>query len=123
MPFRGRGGGGRGGGRGRGGGGRGRGRGKQEETVHELKLPTENESIGFVMQSVGASNFRVMCSDKLQRMCSIPGRLRRRFWIKEGDLVIVKPWVVQGDERADIIWRFSLGDRERLKARGYDVPG
>ena len=56
-------------------------------------------------------------------MCSIPGRLRRRFWIKEGDLVIVKPWVVQGNERGDIIWRYSIGDRERLKAKGYEVPG
>ncbi|VVB77317.1 Translation initiation factor 1A [uncultured archaeon] len=55
-------------------------------------------------------------------LCSIPGRLRRRFWIKEGDLVIVKPWPEQGDERADIIWRYSLGDRERLKAKGYNVP-
>ncbi len=99
------------------------GRRKSVETVHELKLPTENESIGLVMQAVGASNFRVMCSDKFQRMCSIPGRLRRRFWIKEGDLVIVKPWVVQSNEKADIIWRYSLGDKERLKAKGYEVPG
>lgn len=116
MPFRGRG---RGGYR----GGRGRGRRRGEETVHELKLPTENESIGMVTQAVGASNFRVMCSDKFERMCSIPGRLRRRFWIKEGDLVIVKPWIVQSNEKGDIIWRYSIGDRERLKAKGYEVPG
>jgi len=121
MPFRGRGGrgGGRGGGR-RGGGGRGK---RTEETVHELKLPTDDESIGVVSQAVGASHFRVLCSDKFQRMCSIPGRLRRRFWIKEGDIVIIKPWSEQSTEKGDIIWRYSLGDRERLKARGYEVPG
>ena len=27
---------------------------------------------------------------------------------KEGDTVIVRPWVVQTDERGDIIWRYSI---------------
>ena len=33
-----------------------------------------------------------------------PGRLRRAYWIKEGDVVIVKPWVVQ-TETEDIAGR------------------
>ena len=109
--------------RGRGGGNRGRGRGgRPPEEVHELKMPQDNEIVGVVTQAVGASNFRVRCSDNFERLCSIPGRLRRRFWIKENDLVVVKPWVVQSNERGDIVWRYSLGDRDRLKARGVAVP-
>jgi translation initiation factor 1A len=100
---------------------RGRGR-RAEEAVHELKLPQGNEVIGLVTQALGASNFRIRCSDKYERLCSIPGRLRRHFWIKEGDVVIVRPWVVQSSERGDIVWRYSLGDRERLSAMGYEVP-
>ena len=38
------------------------------------------------------------------------------FWIKEGDVVIVKPWVVEGDERGDIMWRYSQMDIGKLKA-------
>jgi translation initiation factor 1A len=58
----------------------------------------------------------VRCTDGKDRLCSIPGRLRRRFWIKEGDVVIVKPWVVEGDERGDIMWRYSQMDIGKLKA-------
>jgi translation initiation factor 1A len=115
MPFRGRGG--RGGGR-----GRGRGRGGRPPEVFELKIPQVGEVVGVVTGAMGASNFRIRCSDNFERMCSIPGRLRRRFWIKENDLVIVKPWVVQGNERGDIVWRYSIGDRDRLKAKGITVP-
>ncbi len=95
---------------------------KDVEEVHELRLPQKGEVIGIVSQALGASNFRVKCSDNFERICTIPGRLSRTFWIKEGDLVLVKPWVVQSNERGDIIWRYSLGDKERLKASGYSVP-
>ena len=50
-------------------------------------------------------------------MCSIPGRLRRAFWIKEGDVVIVKPWIVQSDERGDLVWRYSQMDMNKLRDR------
>jgi translation initiation factor 1A len=90
--------------------------------VHRLMLPRDNEVVGVVVKALGASNFMVLCSDKRERICAIPGRLRRRFWVKEHDLVMVKPWSVQGDQRADIVWRYSLMDRDLLKEKGYEVP-
>ncbi|MGC8675976.1 MAG: translation initiation factor eIF-1A [Candidatus Micrarchaeia archaeon] len=92
------------------------------EQESALKLPQSGEVVGVVSQALGASKFRVKCSDGFERLCSIPGRLKRRFWIKEGDIVMVKPWVVQSSERGDIVWRYSLGDKERLKASGYSLP-
>lgn len=94
--------------------------GVQEE--HRLVLPKDNEVVGSVVGAMGASKFKVICSDHNERLCSIPGRLKRRFWVKEGDLVIVKPWVVQSNERGDIVWRYSLGDRDQLKAKGFEIP-
>ncbi len=90
--------------------------------VQALKLPQQGEVLGVILQTVGASNFKIRCSDSFERLCGIPGRLKRRFWIKEGDIVIVKPWVVQTNERGDIVWRYSIGDKERLKAKGYEIP-
>jgi translation initiation factor 1A len=95
---------------------------KRPEVIQELKIPQGNEIIGLVTKAVGASNFRVRCTDNLERMCSIPGRLRRRFWIKENDLVLVKPWVVQGNERGDIVWRYSISDKEKFRAMGVQIP-
>jgi translation initiation factor 1A len=95
---------------------------KNTEVVHVLMVPRDDEVIGLVTKSLGATNFMVFCSDKNERTCSIPGRLKRRFWIKEGDVVLVKPWVVQGDKRGDIVWRYSMMDRDMLKQRGYEIP-
>lgn len=94
--------------------------GVQEE--HRLMMPRDNEVVGVVVKAEGASKFKVLCSDNRERMCAIPGRLKRRFWIKENDIVLVKPWVVQGDEKGDIVYRYSLMDKESLKQRGINVP-
>ncbi len=88
----------------------------------EMPMPRSGEVVGTVIKSLGASNFLVAGSDGNERICTIPGRLRRRFWIKVNDTVLIKPWVVQGDKRGDIIWRYSIMDRETLKARGIKIP-
>jgi translation initiation factor 1A len=97
-------------------------KGNQEGQVHTLMVPRSGEVIGLVTKAQGASNFLVMCSDKNERTCSIPGRLKRRFWIKEGDIVLVQPWVVQSDKRGDIIWRYSIMDKGLLEKKGFEIP-
>ncbi len=85
---------------------------------YKLKLPDHGELVGTVIKIAGATKFLVRCMDGKERLCIIPGRLRRRFWIKENDVVIVRPWVVQTDERGDIVWRYSVLDITKLKERG-----
>ena len=84
---------------------------------YRLKMPEQGELIGTVSRIAGASKFMVDCTDGKQRLCAIPGRFRRRFWIKENDVVIVKPWVVQSDEKGDIVWRYSILDINKLRER------
>ncbi|MEM0094604.1 MAG: translation initiation factor eIF-1A [Candidatus Micrarchaeaceae archaeon] len=93
-----------------------------QEVTHILKFPKNNEVIGRVSKALGAANFLVICSDNNERTCSIPGRFKRQFWVKEGDIVLVQPWVVQGDKRGDIIWRYSLMDKDLLRQKGYKLP-
>jgi len=83
--------------------------------VYRLKLPEEGEVVGKILKSVGATNFVVECNDGKQRLCTIPGRFKRRFWIKENDTVIVKPWSIQSETRGDIVWRYSLLDISKLR--------
>ena len=89
---------------------------------HTTPMPRPDEVVGSVKKALGASKFSVLCSDENLRVCSIPGRLKRRFWVKEGDVVLVKPWVVQSNERGDITWRYSIMDKEKLKAKGVIIP-
>ena len=97
--------------------------GKREQVEeHRLMVPHGNEVVGVVTKALGASKFLVLCSDNRERICAIPGRLRRNFWIKERDIVLVKPWVVQGDEKGDVVYRYSIMDKDSLKSHGFNVP-
>ncbi len=89
----------------------------EQNVTYTLKLPMGSEVVGKVTRIAGATRFFVKCNDGKERICTIPGRLRRRFWIKVNDIVLIKPWVVQSDERGDIIWRYSMMDIGKLRAK------
>jgi translation initiation factor 1A len=55
---------------------------------------------------LGANRIVVQCVDGVTRMCRIPGKIKKRVWIREGDTVIVVPWEFQ-TEKADVIWRYT----------------
>ena len=44
--------------------------------------------------------------------------MKKRVWIREGDIVLVAPWDFQ-DDRADIVWRYSRGQARWLEDNGY----
>ena len=92
-----------------------------EQPQFRLRLPRdkEGEILGIVTGLMGGSRMRVDCKDGKERMCRIPGRMKNTIWVKEGDVVIIKPWSVQGDEKADIVWRYNPLQARMLKERGY----
>ena len=94
---------------------------QQQEQQIRVRIPKkeENEILGIIEQMLGASRVRVRCLDGKTRLGRIPGRLKNRIWVKEGDIVIVKPWEVQGDKKCDIIWRYTKTQVEWLKRKGY----
>jgi len=95
---------------------------KQQELQQEIsrvKLPREKQSFGVVDQRLGASRMRVRCLDAKTRICRIPGRLKRKLWVREGDLVLVEPWEMGGDEKGDIIFKYRPSQIDWLKRKGY----
>ena len=91
---------------------------EEEEALRRLRLPADNEVLGIVEQMFGASRMLVKCKDSKVRLCRIPGKIKRRVWIKEGDVVIVKPWDVQSDKRGDVVWRYTKTQVDRLVRQG-----
>lgn len=85
----------------------GRQNSEPEEYVR-VKLPNKakREIFAIADQLLGASRIKVLGADGKARMGRIPGKLRKRMWIRQGDLLIIKPWEFQED-KADIIWRYT----------------
>jgi len=61
----------------------------------------------------------VKCLDGKTRVCRIPGRLKRRLWVREGDVVIVEPWEFSGDEKGDVVYKYSKAQIAFLKKKGH----
>jgi len=90
----------------------------EKEIKERIRLPGEGEVFGVVEQHVGACRMYVKCDDGKVRLCRVPGRLMRKMWVKERDLVIVKPWEIQGDKRGDIIHRYTSTEVFWIKKKG-----
>ena len=91
----------------------------REEEKRRLRLPRPPEVLGLVLGLMGGSRMKVACKDGKERMCSVPGKLKNRLWVREGDVVIVKPWEIEGDKKGDVIWRYFPTQARILKEEGY----
>jgi len=95
---------------------------KQEQIQQEISrihLPRGRETFGIIEQRLGGSRMRVRCLDSRTRICRIPGRLTRRLWVREGDIVIVEPWEYSGDEKGDITYKYTPTQTSFLRKKGY----
>jgi len=94
-------------------------KGKQEFTETRVRLPNakRGEIFAIAEQLLGASRIKVMCQDGVSRMGRIPGKIKKRMWIREGDLLIVRPWDFQ-DDKADIIFRFTKTESSYMSRKG-----
>jgi len=90
-----------------------------EEEIMRVRLPRGNEVLGEIEEMLGASRFRIICHDGNKRICRIPGRFRRRIKIRLGDIVIVKPWSIQSDEKGDVVWVYNRTQASWLARKGY----
>jgi len=88
--------------------------------VIRVRIPQKKEILGVVQQRLGGSRMRVLCLDGKERICRIPGRLRRALWVRENNVVIIEPWELGGDKKGDIIYKYrSKAEVEFLKKKGY----
>ena len=84
-----------------------------------VRLPNKrkNEQFGIVDQAMGGGHLKIFCQDGKMRMGRIKGKLKKRMWMREGDLVVLIPWEFQ-DEKADVTYRYTRIQAQNLARRG-----
>ena len=84
-----------------------------------VKMPNKkvNEMFALASQILGGRRVTVLCEDGETRMARIPGKMRRRQWVREGDLIIVWPWDFQ-DSKADVKHRYTKTQAMYLSRKG-----
>merc|ERR550532_2636612 len=58
-----------------------------------------------------------MCFDGVKRLCHIRGKLRKKVWIAQSDIVLVGLRDYQ-DAKADVILKYSPDEARNLKSYG-----
>jgi len=89
-----------------------------QQEISRIKLPRGKQVLGVVEQRLGGSRMSVRCLDGKTRICRIPGRLKRRLWIREGDIIIVEPWEYD-EKKGDVIFKYRPSQVDWLNKKGY----
>jgi translation initiation factor 1A len=98
-----------------------------DDAYLRVRLPDKgkNEQFAIADQLLGGSRLMVICEDDKKRLGRIRGKMKKRRWIKTGDLLIIQPWGLD-DDKADVTWRYTrteanyLSER-RLLPKGVDL--
>ena len=88
------------------------------EDYSRVPLPDQRNKEIFAIADalLGASRIKVVCADGKSRMGRIPGKMKKRQWIRPGDLVVVKPWDFQ-DDKCDVLLRYTRTQAVNLAKR------
>ena len=90
------------------------------EEIIRVRLPQKRNREMFAMAELmmGANHIRVKSFDGVTRLGRIKGKIKKKVWIREGDILIVVPWSFQ-DDKCDIIYRYTGPQVEWLRRNNY----
>ena len=92
---------------------------KNESDIRKnIKMPNKYDVLGVVKKNFGQTRMSVKCQDGQTRACRVRGKMKKRNWVREGDVVLVSPWDFQSDEKGDIIFRYTQNQAIWLQRRG-----
>ncbi len=89
--------------------------------IKRARTPRTGQQYAVVREMSGGSRMLAMCEDGNMRMIRIGGKFKRRMWCRRHDLIIIKPWVVQADEKADLVYRYLPAERNWI-VRNKKIP-
>jgi translation initiation factor 1A len=83
----------------------------------KVRYPKGDEFIGIVEKRLGCSRMTIRKMDGTTCMATVPGRMRKFLWIREGNIVLLEPWKIE-KEKSDLIYKFSHNEIKKLEKQG-----
>ena len=82
-------------------------------TVTKVKMPyrRNGEMFARIVEIYGQERMGVYCEDGKHRLGRVRGKIKKRVWMRIGDLVVINPWdfetkVPGKREKCEISWRY-----------------
>merc|ERR1712192_381693 len=92
--------------KGKGGKNRRRGKNEMEGQKRELVFKEDGQEYAQAIKMLGNGRLEAICFDGVTRLCHIRGKLRKRVWINQSDIVLIGLRDFQ-DAKADVILKYS----------------
>ncbi|EGV60859.1 Translation initiation factor 1A [Yamadazyma tenuis] len=104
---------------GKGKGGKNRRRGKNDNSgqKRELIYKEESQEYAQITKMLGNGRLEVSCFDGIKRMGHIRGKLRKKVWMGQGDIILVCLREFQ-DETCDVVHKYNSDEARTLKNVG-----
>ncbi|KAF7488430.1 Eukaryotic translation initiation factor 1A [Sarcoptes scabiei] len=103
--------------KGKGGKNRRRGKNENEDEKRELVFKEDGQEYAQVMRMLGNGRLEAYCFDGVKRLCHIRGKLRKKVWINQGDIILIGLRDYQ-DTKADVILKYNPEEARNLKTYG-----
>mmetsp|Transcript_9197 Transcript_9197/g.15682 ORF Transcript_9197/g.15682 Transcript_9197/m.15682 type:complete len:143 (-) Transcript_9197:237-665(-) len=88
-----------------------------ENNKKELEFKEPGQEYGQITRMLGNGRCDVQCVDGVKRLCHIRGKMRKKVWCNQGDIVLVSLRDFQ-DEKGDIIVKYTAEEARSLKNYG-----
>lgn len=90
----------------------------QENKNTRFKDENESQEYAQITKALGNCRFEVLCFDGKNRLATMCGKMRKRVFVNQNDLILVslRDWQ---DSKCDIIDKYTENDVQKLKQGGH----
>ncbi|KAI5118096.1 hypothetical protein M0805_005203 [Coniferiporia weirii] len=103
--------------KGKGGKNRRRGKNENDDDKRELVFKEDGQEYAQVTKMLGNGRLEAQCFDGTKRLAHIRGKMRKKVWINQGDIILLSLREFQ-DDKADVIVKYTADEARNLKAYG-----
>ena len=93
---------------------------KQVQEDRELSYKGESEEYAQVIKILGDGRFECNCADGVKRIAHVRGKMRKRVWIANGDIILVSLRDFE-PEKCDVVEKYKEKEVAKLKKAG-EIP-
>jgi len=83
----------------------------------ELIFKEDGQEYAQVLRMLGNGRLEAQCFDGTMRLCHIRGKLRKKVWVNQGDIILISLRDFQ-DGKADVILKYNADEARQLKTYG-----
>ncbi|SCU78623.1 LAMI_0A05270g1_1 [Lachancea mirantina] len=94
-----------------------RGKNDTDGPKRELIYKEEGQEYAQITKMLGNGRVEASCFDGIKRMAHIRGKLRKRVWMGQGDIILVSLRDFQ-DDQCDVVHKYNLDEARTLKNQG-----